>query len=196
MDVNDGTDLAALHQAISTGLAAAFPGVHVEFYRDEDPEGRRQLPLGDGVGANAPRAYVLLDLAEMERGDADDPGTEQQALRARFEAEIIVKALQADAKVKVRVLAGSIAAFLRQRSRWPGVLNGPCQVVGCYRDDFSPDLDRFQVWRVEWTQDVFLGAGVWKNTGDTPQDVLFSYVPLVGIPHEPLYQRMDGEPRV
>jgi hypothetical protein len=195
MDVNDGTDLAAMHQAITQTMAAAFPGVHVEFYRDEDPEGRRVLPLGDGVGANPPKAYVLLELSEMERGDSADPGTEQQPLMARFEAEVIVKSLQADAKVKVRVLAGSIAAYLRSRSRWPGVLNGSMRVTGCYKDDFSPDLDKFQVWRVEWVQEIWLGAGVWKETGTTPH-ALYSYVPLVGPGHEADYKPLEDVPHV
>lgn len=192
MDLNDGTDLAALHDAIAADLAAAFPGVRVEFYRDDSPEGRRQLPFGDGVGDNAPRAYMLLDLDEMEASGADDPGTEQQALVARFEAEVIVKALQADAKLAVRVLAGSLAAHLRQRVRWPGaILQGDIKVVGCYKDEFSPELDKFQVWRVEWLQEVWLGAGVWKETGTTPS-VLFSYVPLVGPEHVGDYMPLEG----
>lgn len=193
MDVNDGTDLGALHQAITDGLAGQFPGVHVEFYRED----RKNLPTGDGIGDNPPRAYVLLDLDEMDRGDAQDPGTEQQPLVARFQAEVIVRSVkdQHGAKVQVRILAGSIAAFLRSRSRWPGVLNGPARVVGCYRDDFSPELDQFEVWRVEWVQEVWLGAGVWKTTGTTPQP-LFSYVPLVGTTNEAAYMNADGSPRV
>jgi hypothetical protein len=179
MDVNDGTDLAAMHQAITDGIAGAFPGVHVEFYRED----RKNLPLGDGT--DKPSAYVLLDLPEMDAtADAPDPGTEQQALRARFEAEIIMRALKPGAKVDVRVLAGSLAAYLRQRSRWPGVLNGPIHVSGCYRDDFNPELDQFEVWRVEWTQEVRLGEGVWKETGDTPANVFLAFVPADG-PREP-----------
>lgn len=175
MDVNDGTDLAAMHQAIVDGLAAAFPGVHCEFYRED----RKNLPTGDGAGTNPPRAYVLLDMDEMDRGDTEDPGTEQQPLAARFQAEVIVKSIrdQHGAKVAVRVLAGSIAAYLRTKSRWPGVLSGPARVVGCYKDDFSPELDQFEVWRVEWTQEVWLGAGVWRNDGTPVTQVFVGYAP-------------------
>lgn len=188
MNVNDGTDLEAMHQAITDVSAAAFPGVHFEFYRQD----RKNLPLGNGV--DHPSAYGLLSLMEFEPGDTD-PGTEQQALTARFEAEFVIKSLQAGAKIKVRTLAGSFAAFLRKQSRWPGVLSGPAHVMGCFRDDFSPELDQYEVWRVEWSQEVFLGTGVWGATGELPQQVLFSFVPVVGVPFEPDYQDITGEPR-
>lgn len=192
MDLNSGTDLAALHVAIADSLAAAFPGVHWEFYRED----RKNLPLGDGVGDNPPKAYGLLNLAEMDASD-EDPGTDQQAVTARFECELVVKGLRQDAKVGVRVLAGSVAAFLRSRSRWPGVVNGAMKVAGCYKDDFSPELDQFEVWRVEWVQDLVLGTGVWLHEGETPTQPLFSYVPLVGVPYEDEYQPADtGVPHV
>lgn len=191
MDVTDGTDLAAMHTAIVTASAAAFNGVHFEFYRED----RKNLPFGAGGTGQDPTAYVLLDLTGMDAA-GDDPGTEQQAMEARFEAEVVVKSLQANSKTLVRVLAANYAAFLRRQLRWPGVLNGPIQVTGAYKDDFEPELDKYEVWRVEWTQTVFLGAGVpWTPpAGDVQADAanittpLFSYVPLVGIPYEAEYQ--------
>lgn len=172
MDLNDGTDLAALHAGIADTLAAAFPGVHVEFYRED----RKNMPWGDGSAPDKPTAYALLQLAEMDAGE-DDPGTEQQPVLARFECELVTKSLLPDAKLQARILAGSVAAFLRKQSRWPGALNGAMRVVGCYRDDFSPELDQFEVWRVEWVQELWLGAGVWKNTGTLPTDVFARFVP-------------------
>lgn len=194
-DVLTGTDLAAMHAAIVSTSAAAFPGVHFEFYRAD----RKNLPLGSGATGQPPRAYCLMDLAEMDASDTD-PGTTQQSVGARFEAEFIIKALQPDARLLIRALAGSFAAFLRRQMRWPGVVNGPIQVTGCYKDDFAPELDQFEVWRVEWTQDVWLGAGVAQYiipatqtaSGNPelvpgmpalttrPADTLASYVPLIG----------------
>lgn len=198
-----GTDFAALHAAIVNTAAAAFPGVHFEFYRAD----RKNLPFGTGAAGQPPRAYALLDVPEMEPGDID-PGTEQQAMAVKFEAEIIIKSLQINARLLVRVLAGSFAAFLRKQLRWPGVLNGPIRVVGCYKDDFSPELDQFEVWRVEWVQDVWLGVGVdmfvipadETESGNPelvpgvpalsqrPTKMLYSYVPLVGIPYQNEYK--------
>lgn len=181
VDILKGTDLAALHAAIVDTSAAAFPGVHFEFYRVD----RKNLPFGDGLGTNPPKAYCLLELSDMDASDFD-PGTDQQAVGAKFEAEIIVKSLQVDSRLLIRALAGSYAAFLRKQLRWPGVLNGPIKVDGCYKDDFSPELDQFEVWRVEWVQDVWMGD-VSEVLPPRPTQVLFSYVPMVGIPYEPNY---------
>lgn len=203
IDQLQGTDLAALHSAIVTTSAAAFPGIHFEFYRAD----RKNLPFGSGAVGQSPRAYCLLDLPDMEVGDFDS-GTQQQAVSARFEAEIVVKSLQADARLLVRTIAGSFAAFLRQQLRWPGALNGPIRVIGCYKDDFSPELDQFEVWRVEWAQEIWLGYGIDVYTipagvtdsgnpeivpgvpapSTRPNQPLFSYVPLIGVPYEPNYQ--------
>lgn len=198
LDRLTGTDLAAMHQAIVTASAAAFPGVHFEFYRTD----RKNLTFGTGAVNQPPKAYCLLELAEMDASDFD-PGTEQQPVVARFEAEFVIKSLQDNARLLIRALAGSYAAFLRKQIRWPGVLNGPIRVVGCYKDDFSPELDQYEVWRVEWTQDIWLGAGVpWVppagdiELAEVPQQVLYSFVPLVGIPYEPEYGDLAGVPRV
>lgn len=194
MDRLDGTDLAALHDAIVTVSAAAFPGVHFEFYRED----RTSLPFGNGEAGQDPKAYCLLELSEMDASDMD-PGTEQQGMLARFEANFVIKSLQDDAKVLVRALAGSFAAFLRKQSRFQpaDVLQGPVRVVGCYKDDFNPELDQFEVWRVDWTQEIWLGEGtVWKSSGTIPTQVLFSYVPIIGIPYETEYRDITGVPRV
>lgn len=182
IDRLQGTDLAALHAAIVATAAAAFPGVHFEFYRAD----RKNMPFGAGSAGQDPKAYCLLELSEMDAGEFD-PGTEQQAVAARFEAEFIIKSLQVDARLLIRALAGSFAAFLRKQLRWPGVLNGPIRVIGCYKDDFSPELDQFEVWRVEWVQDVWLGD-VSEVLPPMPSQPLYSFVPLVGIPYEQEYQ--------
>ena len=195
MDILQGTDLAAFHAAIVSTSAVAFPGTHFEFYRAD----RKSLPFGSGEPGQSPRAYCLLDLTEMDDAGSD-PGTDQQALVAKIDAEIIVKSLQVDARLLVRQLAGGYAAFLRRQMRWPGVLNGPIMVTGCYKDDFSPELDQYEVWRVEWAQEIWLGSGVdvyvipagQTESGSPalaapPTQVLYSYVPLVGVPYKPDY---------
>lgn len=193
-----GTDLAALHQAIVEVSAAAFPGVHFEFYRLE----RKSLPFGSGQPGQDPMAYALLELSEFEPGDTIDPGTEQQAMMAKFEAEFVMKSLPVDARLSARVLAASFAAFLRKQLRFrpDQVFQGQARVVGCYKDDFSPELDQYEVWRVEWMQEVWLGQGtIWMpdpSIPNPPGQVLFSFVPVVGTPYEPDYQDISGAPRV
>lgn len=213
MDRLNGTDLAALHQAILDASSAAFPGVHFEFYRDD----RVSLPMGNGVGDNPPMAYGLLELSEMEAGDMD-PGTDQQAVTAKFEAHIVMRALTPGAKIAVRALAGAYAAFVRRTLRFDpaNVLQGEARVVGAFRDDFNPELDQYEVWRVEWLQDLWLGAGqavyvIPAEATDSgnpelvpgvpalderPESRLYSYVPLVGLPYQDEYRELSGVPQV
>lgn len=186
IDHQDGTDLAALHVAIATQSAAAFPGVWFEFYRED----RDKLPAMGSEGQ--PTACCMLELVELDPVDAD-PGTEQIDLLARFEAQFIVGFRTPNAKVAIRALAGSYAAYLRKRSRWPEVVNGPIKNVRCFKDDFSPELDQYEIWTVEWTQVVRLGEGVWKNTGTTP-DALYSWVPLIGNGNESEYLPINPVP--
>lgn len=197
LDINTGTDLAALHQAITTVSAAAFPGVHFEFYRADR---KTALAFGDGAAGHDPVAYCFLELSQMEPGDATDPGTEQQAMTATFEAQFVLRSVPVDARLQARILAGAFAAFLRKTLRFDGtnVLQGPIQVTGCYKDDFSPELDQYEVWRVEWTQEIWLGAGVWGPSPSdpaTPTQVLYSFYPLIGPAYEPSYLDATGAPR-
>jgi hypothetical protein len=188
VDVLAGTDLAELHAAIVETSATAFAGIAFEFYRDD----RSKLPPMGGSGQ--PTAVCLLELSELEAAEFD-PGTEQQALAARFEAQFCIPFTTPSPKVAIRALAGSYAAFLRKQTRWPDVLNGPIKVTGCYKDDFSPELDQYEVWRVEWTQDIWLGEGTpWLPGPARPEQVLASFVPNVGSSHEPDYVDVTGAP--
>ena len=181
MDANTNMDMDALHAAIVADIQAQFTDIAtVEFYRTEE---RKGLPL----------PAILLDLTELENQPDIDPGTEQLAVTARFEAEIILGFRTANVQQAVRKLAGAFAAWLRKR-HWTGVRTGPAEVIGCYRDDFDPELDQYVVWRVEWTQVLHLGDTVWTNDGTIPTQVLFSWVPEIGTPHEQDYVPMDIPP--
>lgn len=185
MDALNGTDLALLHTKIAATSAAAFPGTHFEFYRED----RNDLPPMGGAGQ--PTSICLLELTEMDPGE-DDPGTEQVDVLAKFEAQFIIGFKTASAKVAIRALAASFAAFLRKQLRWPDVLNGEIQGIRCYKDDFSPELDQYEIWTVEWTQVLRLGVGTpWLPSGTIPTIVLASFVPLIGIPYEYAYVKLE-----
>lgn len=178
MNANTEIDLDKLHQAIVADIQAKFPALQtVEFYRGEGQEDRKQLPT----------PACLLELTELEPSPEDDPMTEQLAVVAHFEAELVISFRTANAKRSIRKLAASLAAWLHNR-RWGDPDNagkklptGPCVFAGSYRDDFagttagqkSETLDQFEVWRVEWRQIVHLGASAWAeyDQGATPTDV-------------------------
>lgn len=176
MNANTEISLDVLHQAITADILAKFPALQtVEFYRGEGQEDRKALQT----------PACLLDLSEMEASPDDDPGTEQLAVIAHFEAELVIRFNTPNAKRSIRRLAAAVAAWLHNR-RWDDPANpgkklptGPCVVVGAYKDDFSGltpgqrdvPLDQFEVWRVEWRQIVHLGESVWNDEGVTPSEV-------------------------
>jgi hypothetical protein len=164
MDANTNISLDVLHDAIVADIRAKFPSlVTVEFYRED----RKSLPL----------PACLLTLTEFEASPDDDPGTEQLAVMANFEAELLIGFKTLKAKQSIRLLAAQLAAWLHNR-RWdnptgttPKLPTGPCLVAGAYPDDFQPELDNYEIWRVEWQQIVHLGETVWTNEGVTPGTV-------------------------
>lgn len=172
MNINDPVDFDALNAAIVAGIAGAFPTFQtVEFYRAD----RDKLPV----------PAILLEMGELETAD-NDPGTGQIAFVARFEARIVLAFDTPNVEQEIRKIAASLAAFLNLR-RWPGVITDPAQVIGCYADDFAPELDRFEVWRVEWSHQFNVGASVWVDSGITPTTVYLGFEPKVGSGNEGNY---------
>jgi len=196
MNANTDINLTQLHDAIVADIQAAFPSFQtVQFYRGE----------GEDDGAerkSVPYPACLLELTEFEHIPDDDPGTEQIAVMASFEAEIIISFRTDRPKHAVRLLAANLAAWLHKR-RWndasnPGkkIPTGEALVGGAYKDDFTgrgagqrdADLPQFEIWRVEWQQRLHLGTGVWNDEGTTPGNPVYSWVPDIGIGHEDDYQ--------
>ncbi len=171
-------DLDALHDAILQSIAAQFPALEtVEGYRDD----RLQLVL----------PAVLVELTELEPTPDEDPMTEQLATLARFDARIVLGFRDPNVKREIRKLAAALGHHIHQQ-RW-GMPVGPAEVVSITPDDFSPELDQFEVWRVEWQQPVHIGVSVWNNDGVTPIPV-FSFAPDIGPANEDKYQTLPGFP--
>lgn len=149
MDAHTEVDLNALHQAVLDGIATRFPDlVTVDDYRDD----RQSLPL----------PACLVELVDLEPDAELDPGTEQLAVLARFEARLVLGFRTTSAQREIRKLAAAVGAHVH-RNRW-GLPIGPAEVTAIGPDDFSPELDQHQVWRVEWQQLVHLGQSVWDGS--------------------------------
>lgn len=165
------TTLDAVHSGIVEAIKAKFPTLKtVEAYRLD----RKNLPT----------PACLIELTEMETGVDPDPGTEQLPVLARFEARFVIGFRQPgllNPKLEIRKLAAAFAAFAKFQ-RW-GCPIGPAEIVGIYGDDFDPELDQFEVWRVEWQQIIHLGETVWTDGGEVPTPY-FSFSPEIGIGHE------------
>jgi hypothetical protein len=171
-------DLDALHAAMETAIATAFPALKRVSFDEID---RNDVPV----------PCCFLDCADMDSDpDAFDPGTEQQALLARYEARFVVGMRTPRAKQEARKLATAFAAFLRQQLRWPPAKSGPAKVLGCYRDDFHPILDQYEVWRVEWTHILHFGQSVWAGEGPQITGVFVGVSPDIGVPHVADYDQV------
>lgn len=180
-DPNAFLDLDALHDAIVLAIKTQFPDlVTVEFYRTDERKGP-QLPA------------VLLDLCEFESEPDLDDGTEQLAVSARFEAQIIFGFKSPKVKREIRKFAAAFAAWMRLR-RWTGISTDAAMVTSCHPDEFDPRLDEYEVWCVEWTQGLYLGNNVWTNGGALPTDVWVGYKPNIGTGHEADYTNLNDGP--
>jgi hypothetical protein len=176
MDRNTEVTLDQVHDGIVATLQAQFPDLHVEAYRMD----RKDLPV----------PACLVELTELEVVPELDPGTGQLAANATFEAQLVISFRQPgkNAKREIRNLAAAVAAFARLQ-RW-GCPIGPAMVVGAYQDDFEPELDQYQVWRVEWQQVIHLGETVWKGGNPPPTEVNASFAPLIGEDYADEYQQV------
>lgn len=177
-NANTVTTLDAVHDGIVAAIKAHFPDLKtVEAYRLD----RKNLPV----------PACLVEMTEMDGAPDVDPGTEQLAVTARFEARFVIGFRQSgrNPKLEVRKLAAAFAAFARLK-RW-GCPIGPAEVIGAYQDDFDPELDQYECWRVEWQQVIHLGNTVWTDDGETPTPY-FSWSPLIGPDHAEIYTDLDG----
>lgn len=166
-------DLDELTNAIVASIDAAFPVfATVEAYRED----RRSLP--------APAC--LVQLVDLEPDPEADPGTEQLAVIARFEAQVVLGFREPNARRAAPKLAAALALHI-QRKRW-GLPVEAATVTAIEPDDFTPELDQFEVWRVDWQQIVHLGASVWTNDGTLPTVILTSFAPDIGTANEDDYK--------
>ncbi|MDA0782415.1 MAG: hypothetical protein O2942_09160 [Proteobacteria bacterium] len=132
---------------------------------------------------------VFVDLSSLEPGD--NPGTEQVALVARFEARVIVNSAD-NGLMKVRELAVEVAKIIHNKNF--GMKTRLSRLVSIGPDSFSPELDAYDVWIVEWEQEFDIGLSVWDGTGIVPTEILLGYVPKVGVPHEDDYFEIPTHP--
>lgn len=153
-------DLDQMHDAIVSSIATAFPTfITVEAYRED-----RTLLQGPAC---------LIELVDMEPSAEEDPGTEQLAALTRWEARIIIGMRTPDAKRAAPKLAAALALHIR-RQRWALPVT-PAEVTSIEPDDFSPVLDQYEVWRVDWQQLVHFGESVWTDEGTLPTLVMSAF---------------------
>ncbi len=140
-----------LHNAICTTQKKEIPAIQAcEIY----PSIRKELL--------APALFV--ELVSLESGK--DPGTEELALKARFEARIVTDSTIENAPIIVRTLAAEVARVVNKNT-WNVENVSPAEFISAEVDGFRPELDAYLVWLVEWVHEVHSGKSVW-STGIMP----------------------------
>lgn len=184
-DAIEGVDLDQLHTEILQKLRVQFPTFKlIEFYRDEEERrapGIQELPA------------LFLDLTGFDIEDDTDKGTGQLALLARFEARVIDSFSQKKAKINVRKLATGLAYYIFKNKFFTGIKNkgvGASIVDAIVEDAFFPELDRFEVWRVDFTTSIVIGDNIWADEGVTPT-LVYNVSPDIGLGHEDKYQEVE-----
>lgn len=188
-DALEGMDLSVLHQKIVEAFAEKFSTDFnlIAFYRDEE---ERRAPKVTELPA------LLLELTELEPDAENDANCEQLPVIARFEARIVVNAMQdkalsiETAKIKVRALAAKLAHYLYKHKRFHKLPAGALSVDAIVEDAFYPELDRYEVWRVDFSIPILIGESVWISDGITPTPA-YSWSPNIGAEHEQDYQDIE-----
>ena len=174
--MSDAVDIAALFSAIKTKVAEQFLDLEVYAVASKRQPGMK-IPC------------CMLNVDDFEKAD-EDLGTEQLSVVLRFEASLILGAKNDTAKQQAVLLALAFATFI-DGQRW-GVKVGEAQFESASPDEFSPELDKYEVWTVAWAQEVTLGESIWTNDGTLPQTVLVSTSPEIGEPNEDKYKEVTG----
>lgn len=111
---------------------------------------------------------VFVELVSLESGK--DPGTEELALKARFEARIVIDSTIENAAIIVRTLAAEVARVVNKNT-WNVENVSPGEFISGGGDDFRPELDAYLVWLIEWVHYLHVGESVWLEGKIKPHTI-------------------------
>ena len=111
---------------------------------------------------------VFIELSSLEQGK--DPGTEELALKARFEARIVVDGIVEDSSLVVRSLAAEVARVVNKNTWEKNV--SPAEFLSAEPDGFRPELDAYLVWMVDLSHQLHLGKSIWTENKIKPHTII------------------------
>lgn len=170
----DPIDLSAALDSVVASLAAQFPELKTVAAEDES---RTELA--------APA--LLVEVTELEPDPDREPFTGQFPVLVHIEARVVIGYRTAQARRQVMKLAGAVATFVHNNRL--GVAWGHGVVLAVEPDEFAPQADQFDLWRIEWVHSADLGE-TWFVDGDPVSEVYLSWAPDIGIPHEDDYEQV------
>jgi len=101
---------------------------------------------------------LFLEIAEFEPGT--DPGTGRVGLECRLEAYIILASEEPRCRHMAAQMATQLIVLLRAQY-WGLPDVDAAEFVQSGPDWTKPELDGYTVWKVEWTQQIYLGEEQW-----------------------------------
>jgi hypothetical protein len=125
----------------------------------------RSEPAG-ALPLRAPACFV--EIASFDVGT--DPGTEELAVVANFDARIVMDRIVENAHFIVRELALQLANLINHNT-WDHKIS-PAKIKEIAPDAFSPELDAFLVWDVTWTHEIHVGENIWDAEAVLPHDII------------------------
>lgn len=128
---------------------------------------------------------IIIQLTDFEPMLDRDPHTGQFPCHVRLEARIVLGHRTAKVRREVARAAASVAAFVHSNrfgERW-----GAAQILAVEPDEFAPQAEQFDIWRVEWAHRADLGESYFLDGGTIPTQILTSWAPEIGPPNEDQY---------
>jgi hypothetical protein len=114
----------------------------------------------------APACFV--EIASFDVGT--DPGTEELAVVANFEARIVMDRIVENSGFAIRELALKLANLINHNS-WDHEVS-PAKIREIAPDAFRPELDAYLVWNVSWTHELHVGENVWGTKVVQPHTIV------------------------
>ena len=174
----EALDLGAALDTVVATLAAAFPTFKTVAAEDET---RKTLEV----------PAIIVQMSELEPDPDKDPHTGQFPCLVRIEARIVLGYRTPKVRREVLKAAGALAAAVH--SNRLGVAWGAAAVLAVEPDEFAPQADQYDVWRVEWAHAADIGPSFFIDDGVTPTQLLTSWSPDIGPAHEQDYVSEGGD---
>jgi hypothetical protein len=188
-----GINITALHDAIQTYLRAAFPSTGIGAVPTIEHYTRPAKTFATPA--------IFFELTGIDpQSDGDDSGSEQFNASLSFSTYVCCSYRAESAKLVVRELVAKLIEEIWDNS-WSLPVSG-AEIITAQPDQFSVEpggtgigtSQAFEVWRIDWTQDVKLGASVWATDPETiPTNVFCGWDPKIGIDHVADYDQVIPE---
>jgi hypothetical protein len=99
-----------------------------------------------------------------------DPGTEELAVVANFEAMVVIDRMIENSGFIIRELALQLANLINHNT-WNSTVS-PAKIKEISQDAFSPELDAYLVWNIGWTHELHVGENIWGTKVVQPHTIV------------------------